>query len=153
MRQILPLQTVGKVSSERASPVSQWLRIYLPVQETWVRALVWEDSMCLWGATKPLLHNYWSPSALELMNHSSVQFSSVAQSCPILCNSVNRSTPGLSVHHQLLEFTQTHIHQVSDAIQPFHPLSPPFSPAPNPSQHQSLFNSSHEVARVLEFQL
>ena len=86
----------------------------------------------------------------------SVQFSSVAQSCPTLCDPMNRSTPGLPVHHQLLEFTQTHVHRVSDAIQPSHPLSSPFPPAPNPSQHQNLFqwvNSSHEVAKVLEFQL
>ena len=70
---------------------------------------------------------------------SSVQFSSVAQSCPTLCHPMNRSMPGLPVHHQLPEFTRTHIHRVSDAIQPSHPLSSPFSPAPNPSQHQSLF--------------
>ena len=67
----------------------------------------------------------------------SVQFSSVAQSCPTLCDPMNRSPPGLPVHHQLLEFTQTHIHQVSDAIQPSHPLSSPSPLAPNPSQHQS----------------
>ena len=86
----------------------------------------------------------------------SVQFSSVAQSCPTLCNTMNRSTPSLPVHHQLPEFTQTHVHRVSDAIQPSHPLSSPFPPAPNPSQHQSRFqrvNSLHEVAKVLEFQL
>ena len=70
---------------------------------------------------------------------SSVQFSSVAQSCPTLCDPMNCSTPGLPVDHQLLEFTQTHIHRVSDAIQPSHPLLSPFPPAPNPSQHQSLF--------------
>ena len=67
---------------------------------------------------------------------------------------MNHSTPGLPVHHQLLEFTQVHVHWVSDAIQPSHPLSSPSPPAPNPSQHQSLFqwvNSSHEVAKVLEF--
>ena len=85
----------------------------------------------------------------------SVQFTSVAQSCPTLCDPMNHSTPGLPVHHQPPEFTQTHVHRVSDAIQPSHPLSP--SPlAPNPSQHQGLFqlvNSSHEVAQVLEFQL
>ena len=69
----------------------------------------------------------------------SVQFSSVTQSCPTLCDPMNRSTPGLPVHHQLLEFTQTHVHRVSDAIQPSHPLSSPSPPAPNPSQHQSLF--------------
>ena len=69
---------------------------------------------------------------------SSVQFSSVAQSCPTLCDPMNRSTPGLPVHHQLPEFTQTHSHRVSDEIQPSHPLSSPFPPAPNLSQHQSL---------------
>ena len=87
---------------------------------------------------------------------SSIQFSSVAQSCPTLCDPMNHSTPGLPVHHQLPEFTQTLIHRVSDAIQPSHPQVSPSPPAPNPSQHQSLFqwvNSSHEVAKVLEFQL
>ena len=69
----------------------------------------------------------------------SVQFSSVAQSCPTLCALMNCSTPGLPVHHQLPEFTQTHVHQVSDAIQPSHPLSSPSPHAPNPSQHQSVF--------------
>ena len=90
------------------------------------------------------------------MYSSSVQFSSVAQSCLTLCDPMNCSTPGLPVHHQLQEFTQTHVHWVGDAIQPSHPLSSPSPPAPNPSQHQSLFqwvNSSHEVAKVLEFQL
>ena len=67
------------------------------------------------------------------------QFSSVAQLCPTLCNPMNRSTPGLPVHHKLPEFTQTHVHQVGDAIQTSHPLSSPSPPAPNPSQHQSLF--------------
>ena len=68
-----------------------------------------------------------------------VQFSSVAQSCLTLCDPMNHSMPGLPVHHQLPEFTQTHVHRVSDAIQPFHPLSSPSPPAPNPSQHQGLF--------------
>ena len=78
----------------------------------------------------------------------------VTQSCPTLCDPMNRSTPGLPVHHQLPKFTQTHVHRVSDAIQASHPLSSPSPPAPNPSQHQSLFqcvNSSHEVAKVLEY--
>ena len=86
----------------------------------------------------------------------SVQFSSVAQSCPTLCNPMNCSTPGLPVHHRLPEFTQTRIHRVSDAIQPSHPRSSPSPPDPNSSQHQSCFqwvSSSHEVAKVLEFQL
>ena len=69
----------------------------------------------------------------------SVQFSSVTQSCLTLCDPMNHSTPGLPVHHQLPEFTQTHIHRVSDAIQPSHPLSSPSPPALNPSQHHSLF--------------
>ena len=64
------------------------------------------------------------------------QFSSVAQLCLTLCNLMNRSTPGLPVYHRLQEFTQTHVHQGGDAIQPFHPLSSPFPPAPIPSQHQ-----------------
>ena len=69
----------------------------------------------------------------------SVQFSSVSQSCLILCAPVNRSAPGFPVHHQLPEFTQTHFHQVGDAIQPSHPLLSPSPPAPNPSQYQGLF--------------
>ena len=84
------------------------------------------------------------------------QFSSVAQSCLTLCDPMNCSTPGLPVHHQLPEFTQTHVHWVSDAIQPSYPLLSPSPPALNLSQHQGLFkwvNSSHQVAKVLEFQL
>ena len=87
---------------------------------------------------------------------SSVQFSSVAQSCPTLCDPMNCSTPGLPVHHQLPEFTQTHVHWVGDAIQPSHPLSSPSPPALNLSQHQGLFqwvSSLHQVAKILEFQL
>ena len=86
----------------------------------------------------------------------SFQFSSVAQSCPTLCNPMNHSTPGLLVHHQLPEFTQVHVHWVGDTIQPSHPLLSPSPPAPNPSQHQGFFkwvSSSHEVAKVLDFQL
>ena len=82
----------------------------------------------------------------------SVQFSSVAY-CVQLCDPMNRSMPGFPVHHQLLELTQTHVH---DATQPSHPLSSPSPPDPNPSQHQGLFQwvrSSHQVAKVLEFQL
>ena len=86
----------------------------------------------------------------------SISISSVTPSCLTLWDPMNCSTTGLPVHHQLPEFTQTHVHQVGEAIQPSHPLSSPSLPAPNPSQHQSLFqwvNSSHEVAKVLEFQL
>ena len=93
---------------------------------------------------------------INASKEGSVKFSSVTQSCLTLCDPMNCSMPGLPVHHQLPEFTQTHVHWVGDAIQPSHPLSSPFPPAFNPSQHQSLFqwvNSSHEVAKVLEFQL
>ena len=79
---------------------------------------------------------------LAIVNSVAVQFSSVTQSCPTLCDPMNRSTPGLPVHHQLPEFTQTHIHRVGDAIQPSHPLSSSSPPAPNPSQHQSFSNES-----------
>ena len=85
----------------------------------------------------------------------SVQFSSVAQSCPTLCDSMDCSTPGLPVHHQLLEFIQTHVHRVGDAIQPPHPLSSPSPPTFNLSQHQGLFQgvcSSYQVAKGLELQ-
>ena len=101
------------------------------------------------------IHGIFQARVLEWGAMSLGQFSSVAQSCPTLCDPMNHSTPGLPVHHQLPEFTQTQVHQVSDAIQPSHPLSSPSPPAPNPSQHQSIFqwvNSSHEVAKVLECQ-
>ena len=107
---------------------------------------LWENKFALF---KP-------PSWWDFATAASDQIRSVTQSCPTLCDLMNRSTPGLLVHHQLPEFTQTHVHRVSDAIQPSHPLSSPSPLAPNPSQHQSLFqwvNSSHEVAKVLEFQL
>ena len=90
------------------------------------------------------------------LSHVGNPLSSVAQSCPTLCSPMNCSTPGLPVHHQPLEFTQTHVHWVSDAIQPSHPLSSPYPPALNLSQYQGLFkwvSSSHQVAKVLEFQL
>ena len=105
---------------------------------------------------KFMVHVLLKPG-LENFEHyfqfSSVQSSSVAQSCSTLCDP---NMPGLPVHHQLLEPNQTHVHRVSDAIQPSHPLSSPSPPASNPSQHQSLFqcvNFSHEVAKVLESQL
>jgi len=97
----------------------------------------------------------WAQVTLESLPYY-VHFSSVTQSCPTLCDPMNCSTPSLPVHHQLLKFIQTHVHWVSDAIQPFHPLSSPSPPALNLSQHQSLFkwvSSSHQVAKILEFQL
>ena len=101
-------------------------------------------------------HDWSDLAAAVAATTGSVQFSSVTQLCPTLCDPVNHSMPGLPVHHQFPEFTQTHAHPVGDAIQPSHPLLSPSHPAPNPSQHQGLFqcvSSSHEVAKVLEFQL
>ena len=94
--------------------------------------------------------------SIESVQLSSVSVSSVIHSCPTLGNPMSRSTPGLPIHHQLPEFTQIHVHWVSDAIQSSHPLSSPSPPALNLSQHQGLFkwvSSSHQVAKILEFQL
>ena len=106
----------------------------------------------LWDeANSVTINNKWNKKTYAVL-----QFSSVTQSCPTLCDPMNCSTPGLPVHHQLSEFTQTHVHRVGDAIQPSHPLLSPSPPAPKPSQHHGFFqwvNSSHEVEKVLEFQL
>ena len=94
----------------------------------------------IWTKVLTLLHYCFLENNKVLQsNYPSIQFSSVSQPCPTLCDPMNCSMPGLPVHHQLPEFTQTHIHRVGDAIQPSHPLSSPFPPALNPSQHQSLF--------------
>ena len=122
-------------------PLSYWNELNWTEEKRQVKLLTKPMTLCSLPQTWPLRR---------------YQFSSVAQSCPTLCDPMNRSTPGLPVHHQLPEFTQTHVHRVSDAIQPSHHLSSPSPPAPDPSQQQSLFqwvNSSHEVAKVLEFQL
>ena len=129
-------------------------------QECLVAGQTWAGPTPSWmGSPFPAWPGPWwrehAPRAPFLW-FGSDQIRSVAQSCPTLCNSMNRSMPGLPVHHQLPEFTQTHVHRVGDAIQPSHPLSSPSPPTPNPSQHQSLFqwvNSLHEVPKVLEFQL
>ena len=98
-----------------------------------------------------LLLLYWLCQSLWLC-----QFSSVDQSCLTLCDTMNRSMPGLPIHHQLPESTHTHVHWVGGANQPSHPLSSPSPPALDLSQHQGLFkwvSSSHQVAKVLELQL
>ena len=102
-----------------------------------------------------LLFPFYTRHKIKWLNKVK-KFSSVTQSYPTLCDPMNRSTPGLPVHHQLPESTQTHVHRVNDAIQPSHPLSSPSPPALSLSQHQGLFqwvNFSHQVAKVLEFQL
>ena len=131
----------------------------LPAAESVVS---WQLSAGFHCGTRPWLLS-WGPPFSHINRHfidiyeyyfcpPSFQFSSVAQSWPTLCNPMNRSTPGLPVHHQLPEFTQTHVHWVSDAIKPSHPFSSPPPPAFNPSQHQGLFkwvSSLHQVAKGL----
>ena len=107
--------------------------------------------VCVLGMHSGEEHGFWDSHVI-----SPAQFSSVAQPCLTRCNPMDCSMPGLPVHHHLQEFNQTHVHWVSDAIQPSHPLSSPSSPIFNLSQHQGLFkwvSSSHQVAKVLEFQL
>ena len=120
--------------------------------QDWAQLCSYEPSLISRRQTRhfPMNHEHWvlhqisrlqfcfplCKSDLEfLIIIRSDQIRSVAQSCPTLCDPMNRSTPGLPVHHQLLEFTQTHVHRVSDVIQPSHPLSSPSPLAPNPSQH------------------
>ena len=127
--------------------------------DPWVGKILWSRKwhplqyICLENSTDR--GAWWATvhGATESWTFSSVQFS---HSVVSYCDPMNCSTPGFPVHHHFPEFTQTHVHRVGDAIQLSHPLSSPFPPAPNPSQHQSLFqwvNSLHEEAKVLEFQL
>ena len=122
----------------------------------------WLDLLAVQGTLKSLLQNHSSKASIfqcsaffivqlshpymttltSSVQFSSVQFISVAQLCPTFCNLMNRSTPGLPVHHQLLEFTQTHVHRVREAIQPSHPLSSPSPPAPNPLSIRVFSNDS-----------
>ena len=128
-----------------------------PASRVGRKEICWFTSQYFWGnIICPLCYILRMLCSLAKSMPNLGQFNSVAQSSPTLWDPMNRSTPGLPVHHQLPKFTQTHVHRVHDAIQPSHPRSFPSPPAPNVSQHQSLFqwvNSSHEVARVLEFQL
>ena len=127
----------------------------------WKESSYWEESISINTGVKIFTKPYDKQTcchpdfAVLFIEHRQGQsVSLVAQSCPTLCDPMNLSTPGLPDHHQLLEFTQTHV-WVSDAIQPSHPLSSPSPPALNLSQHQGLFqwiSSSHQVAKVLEFQ-
>ena len=124
---------------------------YLLLQCIWWKGADWN------GFTLSPFSNSCFPWKVTYSEVSvSVQFSSAAPSCLTLCDPMNRSMPGLPVHHQLPEFTQTHVHWVDDAIQPFHLLLSHSPPALSLSQHQGFFkwvSSSHQVAKVLEFQL
>ena len=106
--------------------------------DPWVGKIPWGRK---WQPTPVVLPGK-SHGQRSLTGYRPVQFSSVAQSCPTLCDPMNRSTPGLPVHHKLSEFTQTHVHRVDDAIQPSHLLSSPSPPAPNPSQQSGSFPMS-----------
>ena len=120
-----------------------------------------EKQKFIWLSLLQIFALFWSsrtrlPKSPKSCLYFSVQSSSVTQSCPTLCNPMDCSSPGFPVHQQLLEFAQTPVHRVSDAIQPSHPLLSPSPPDFNLSQHQDLFqwvSSSHQVARVLELQL
>ena len=141
--------------------MNEWMTLLLEDKSVYItKTQVFKWTVLAWS---PLL--YWAfpsgsggkESTCNTGDLGSVpQFSSVAQSRLTLWDPMDCSTPGLSVHHQLPEFTQTHVHWVGDAIQPSHPLSSPSPPTFNLSQHQGLFqrvNSLHEVAKVLEFPL
>ena len=134
-----------------------WVQI---LESPWMEVWSWGDLRVIFISEYNVLYFICSHCiciTLFLMMYLTLtQFSSVIQSCPTLCDPMNRSTPGFLVYHQLPESTQTHVHWVGDAIQPAYPLSSPFPPALNLSQHQGLFkwvSSSHQVAKVLEFQL
>ena len=131
------LQSMG----HKESDTTKWLTLtYVMGQKAWILTLgqILHSNPCRILAPK-YIWLYLSMNRGPLLPDTSVQFSSVARSCLTLCDPMNHSTPGLPVHHQLLEFTQTHVHQVGDAIQSSHPLSSPSPPAPNPFQHQGLF--------------
>ena len=134
-----------------------FLTFYLK-QNSWIHHLIGFKCKCL---KKPdrlsLITGLWEQGNQNVITFKGAfRFSSVNQSCLSLCDPMNSSTPGLPIHYQLPESTQTYVHCVSDAIQPSHPLSSPSPPALTLSQHQGLFkwvSSSHQVAKVLEFQL
>ena len=142
---------------ELLNPIAQIFSVFLPsfsfsiaLVNIWYTMYSWPfhfpllECKLIEGTDVCFVHYYFLVSK-RVFDTSSDQIRSVTQLCLTLCEPMNRSTPGLPVHHQLPEFTETHVHRVSDAIQPSHPLSSPSPPAPNPS--------SHEEAKVLEFQL
>ena len=136
-----PDSSVHETLQER---ILEWVAISFsressqPRNQTWIFCIA--DGLTLHHLNHQGKHQLIASLQISpIFKENHIQFSSVTQSCPTLCEPMNRSTPGLPVHHQLLEFTQTHVHRVGDAIQPSHPLSSPSPPAPIPSQHQGLF--------------
>ena len=127
--------------------IPTWCNLVEPPIKLSVDMAPWEPTSALGKDMNSQINNTWFSVQ--------VQFSSVTQSRPTICDPMDCSTPGLPVHHQLTEFTQTHAHRDGNAIQPSHPLSSPSPPTFNLSQRQSLFkwvSSSDRVAKVLEFQ-
>ena len=163
MKELFVSDDQNKGVSASASVLPMSIRGWFPLRLT---DLIFLQSKGLSGVLSSIIvqrHQFFStPSSLQSSSHNHTwplgnhQFSSFAQSCPILCDPMNHSTPGPPVHHQLLEFTQTHVHWFGDAIQLSHPLLSPSPPTHNLFQHQDLFkwvSSLHQVAKVLEFQL
>ena len=157
-------------SSEEGVAAPMWPPVFLSNTRTERSSVAAQFSFCPWLKPRTALWREDKPALLDCLTLQGglgtlkcpwgwpvlPQFSSVTQSCPILCNPMDCSTPSLPVHYQLPELTQTHVHQVGDAIQPSHLLLSPSPPAFNLSQHQGLFQwvrFSHQVAKVLEFQL
>ena len=156
-KEIQPVHPKGNQSwifIGRTDAEAETLILWAPDEKNW---LIWKDP----DAGKDWRQEEkgttgWDSCITSPTQWASVQFSSAAQSCLTLCDPMNRSTPGLPVHHQLPESMQTHVHWVGGALQPSHPFSSPSPPALNLSQHQGLFqwvSSSNQVAKVLEFQL
>ena len=113
----------------------QWY-IYTMEYYSAIKKNIFESVLMRWMKLEPIIQ---SEVSQKEKHQYSIRSDQISQSCLTLCDPMNRSTPGPPVHHQLPEFTQTHVHRVCDAIQPSHPLASPSPPAPNPSQHQSLF--------------
>ena len=134
----LPVFSVHGISQAR---ILEWVAVFYSKSSSWTR-----DWTCISYIGRQILYHWATWEAQDSLLGTWFRFSSVTQLCLILCDPMNHSTPGLPVHHQLLESTQTHVHWVSDAIQPSHPLSSPSPPALNLSPHQGLFkwvSSSH----------
>jgi len=144
----LPFHTVHGVSSHE-----YWSGLPFPSPVDHILSELSPMTHPSWVALQGMAHSFIELDKAVMQVIILVQFSSVAQLCLTLCDPMNCSTPGLPVHHQLLEFTQIHVHRVGDAIQPSYPLSSPSPPAPNPSQHQGLFQWVNPLHKVLQFQL
>ena len=130
-------QSILKEISPGCSSEGMMLKLKLQYFSYLMRRVDSLEKTLMLGGIVGRFFTFWVTREAPLKASDKIR--SVAQSCPTLCDHMNRSTPGHPVHHHLSEFTPTHVHRVGDAIQPSHPLSFPSPPAPNPSQHQGLF--------------